>query len=427
MTLFTQDGELIQHRASSGRQVHSGACEMHTNHVTFICGAEVSESLAVGDPKILEQGGSLDIYDAEIHDPSGEGRKAKVSLVAPTRVGPNNVDPPSTSADYTIILPSDVTGVTNKVLQVTGISGRILTTEWANYSSDPMNVRDLELKEDPANGTNKITLQAPTSLGSDYTLILPTGAPALNQFLKCSNAGSGAMVWANEPTPTPAPAACTVNAHWYRVDTNAHWYSYSMGGGSGVWYYPRTNSYSPSRTSHTYSVLGKKNGYTPVGNTSIDSSISYYTSQYGICVYNSTGTTLTISVQAEAEWGLSSSNNTRVQCATYLDGQTWSSATNPPSSWSPSFSNGSSGVVNRYFDYTGSGYPAYWTRQKSDVWSSTIGHGQAMFFAASQWCYCESGTIYSVPENWSISIALCRSSEANSGYEKQYLWTGTRR
>ena len=51
----------------------------------------------------------------------------------------------------------------------------------------------LALSEDPDNGTNKVTLQAPATLGSDYTLTLPTDDGTLNQVLTTD--GSGGLSW----------------------------------------------------------------------------------------------------------------------------------------------------------------------------------------------------------------------------------------
>lgn len=52
----------------------------------------------------------------------------------------------------------------------------------------------LQLSETPANGTNKITLQAPANLAADYTLTLPVDDGTSNQVL--STDGSGVLSWA---------------------------------------------------------------------------------------------------------------------------------------------------------------------------------------------------------------------------------------
>lgn len=51
----------------------------------------------------------------------------------------------------------------------------------------------LRIYEYPANGTNKITLQAPSTLAADYSLTLPTAQASGTQFL--ANDGSGNLSW----------------------------------------------------------------------------------------------------------------------------------------------------------------------------------------------------------------------------------------
>lgn len=52
----------------------------------------------------------------------------------------------------------------------------------------------LQLSEDPDNGTNKVTIQAPATLAADYTLTLPTDDGGANQVLQTD--GSGVLGWA---------------------------------------------------------------------------------------------------------------------------------------------------------------------------------------------------------------------------------------
>lgn len=59
------------------------------------------------------------------------------------------------------------------------------------FSATPLFKTAVDL-EDPAGGTNKITIQAPT-LSGDYTLTLPTTDGAAGQFLKTD--GSGVLTW----------------------------------------------------------------------------------------------------------------------------------------------------------------------------------------------------------------------------------------
>jgi hypothetical protein len=52
----------------------------------------------------------------------------------------------------------------------------------------------LQLSEDPDNGTNKVTIKAPATLGSDYTFTLPTAAGGTNQVLTDTD-GAGTLGW----------------------------------------------------------------------------------------------------------------------------------------------------------------------------------------------------------------------------------------
>lgn len=51
----------------------------------------------------------------------------------------------------------------------------------------------LQLSEDPDNGTNKVTIQAPATLAADYTLTLPSDDGGANEVLKTD--GAGALSW----------------------------------------------------------------------------------------------------------------------------------------------------------------------------------------------------------------------------------------
>lgn len=69
-------------------------------------------------------------------------------------------------------------------------------------SGDSLSVEGaIELLEDPGNGTNKVSLSAPTSLGSDLSLILPSQDGTDGQSLKTD--GSGNLSFGNaEVVPT---------------------------------------------------------------------------------------------------------------------------------------------------------------------------------------------------------------------------------
>ena len=56
----------------------------------------------------------------------------------------------------------------------------------------------LSFSEDPDNGTNKVTIKAPTTLAGDYTLTLPTDDGGANQVLTTD--GSGVLSWSTVAT-----------------------------------------------------------------------------------------------------------------------------------------------------------------------------------------------------------------------------------
>lgn len=60
----------------------------------------------------------------------------------------------------------------------------------------------LQLSEDPDNGTNKVTLQAPATLAGDYILTLPADDGASGEVLTTN--GSGVLSWASALTSTLA-------------------------------------------------------------------------------------------------------------------------------------------------------------------------------------------------------------------------------
>jgi hypothetical protein len=60
----------------------------------------------------------------------------------------------------------------------------------------------LQLSEDPDNGTNKVIIKAPATLGADYTLTLPTDDGEASQVL--STDGSGVLSWATVATDSVA-------------------------------------------------------------------------------------------------------------------------------------------------------------------------------------------------------------------------------
>lgn len=410
MTQTTINGDYVQHNAGSARQVHVGAEEHHNNKVVFDSGTEVDNELAIGNIHRAELTGSVAFYDGEIHDPTGERRCAKVRMVAPTRVGPNNTDPPSTMADYTIILPSDIAGVTNKVLQVTGISGRILTTEWANYSSDPMNVRSLELKEDPGNGTNKITVQGPASLGSDYTLILPTGAPALNQFLSCSNAGTGQLVWT---APSGPPSMYYVHQEWVRQDTSYHWGSYNV----GSYNYWSLRDYSVG----TWGVTLKTKEY----GSGFGTLPWLYTGNHGFTIYNPTAENIYCLVKCEGFIGAYDSGSSA--CGSFGTAITYhhgigNLAGAGGTGWTTTSSNAwVSSPAIRYCSYTGGGYPSGLRPKTSSLTVLlSVNSNWSIRFVPSHYQIQHQGTSYFMPEWSRVKVVMMKTTQGSADQIWQY-------
>jgi hypothetical protein len=96
---------------------------------------------------------------------------------------------PSQQADVFLgILPRDIS--IQGQLNVTGdltVQGTIITPSGA------LSGRTLTLFEDPINGTNAITLEAPANLAADYSLVLPPDAGSLNYVLATD--GFGNLNW----------------------------------------------------------------------------------------------------------------------------------------------------------------------------------------------------------------------------------------
>jgi hypothetical protein len=69
-----------------------------------------------------------------------------------------------------------------------------LASKWTAASAS--GAASLQFAEDTDNGTNKVTIQAPSTLAADYTLTLPSDDGAANQVLKTD--GSGNLSWADQ-------------------------------------------------------------------------------------------------------------------------------------------------------------------------------------------------------------------------------------
>jgi hypothetical protein len=107
-------------------------------------------------------------------------------------VGLGNVDntsdankPVSTAQQTALDLKADTASPT--LTGTTTVRGTLLLQNTSGAQPE------LQLSEDPDNGTNKITIKAPATLSGDYTLTLPTDDGGANQVLQTD--GSGVLSW----------------------------------------------------------------------------------------------------------------------------------------------------------------------------------------------------------------------------------------
>lgn len=102
------------------------------------------------------------------------------------------------------------------------VAGRVFSGELAVAGLSSA-AAAISLAEDTDNGSNKVTVQAPASLASDYTLTLPPDDGDADQILKTD--GSGATDWIDQPVaPIGAIVAwptATAPANWLECDGSA--------------------------------------------------------------------------------------------------------------------------------------------------------------------------------------------------------------
>jgi len=109
----------------------------------------------------------------------------------------------------TVVGTTDSQTLTNKTLTSPAITSPTITSG-ATLRGDLLlqnsagSQPTLQLSEDPDNGTNKVTVQAPATLTDDWTLTLPTTDGNSGEFLQTD--GSGSASWA---TPAGAQSAVT--------------------------------------------------------------------------------------------------------------------------------------------------------------------------------------------------------------------------
>lgn len=84
-----------------------------------------------------------------------------------------------------------------------------LSTKWtAASASGPAS---LQFHEDTDNGTNKVTIQAPSSLAGDYTATLPTALPGATAYLTIDNTGAMST---SAGTGTTSPGGASTNVQY---------------------------------------------------------------------------------------------------------------------------------------------------------------------------------------------------------------------
>ena len=101
----------------------------------------------------------------------------------------------SGTAEWTKIVNSPSTSTDNAIIRWDGTSGNSLQNSLVTVSDlGDVSANSVQLKtsislEDPGVGTNTVTLQAPSGLGSNYGLTLPSGLPQGDSDLVVSNTG----------------------------------------------------------------------------------------------------------------------------------------------------------------------------------------------------------------------------------------------
>jgi len=72
--------------------------------------------------------------------------------------------------------------------ELTSLAGLNFSTKWTSASA--AGPASLQFHEDTDNGTNKITLQAPSTLAGDFSMVLPTALPGGTEYLTIDNTGA---------------------------------------------------------------------------------------------------------------------------------------------------------------------------------------------------------------------------------------------
>lgn len=146
-----------------------------TGTVATLAGAENLSSKTLASPTVT---GTL-----LLQNPSGSQPELALSEDPDNGTDAVTVKAPASFAAYTLTLPTD-DGSNGQVLQTDG--NGVLSWTGVASTNDPtftgtVTLQNpsgsqpiLALSEDPDNGTNVVNIQAPATLGSDYTLTLPT-------------------------------------------------------------------------------------------------------------------------------------------------------------------------------------------------------------------------------------------------------------
>lgn len=148
-----------------------------------------SATLTIADGQTLTVNGSATITNGT-HSGTNTGDQNLFSTIAVS--GQSDVVADSASDTLTLVAGSNVTITTNAGTDTITIaaSGGSSLTEWTAASGT--GPASLYFSEDTDNGTNKVTVMAPTSLAADYVATLPaaTGTIALTSDITGTNSGT---------------------------------------------------------------------------------------------------------------------------------------------------------------------------------------------------------------------------------------------
>ena len=159
------------------------------------------------------------------------GVTGEVPIIGTLNISGNTISTTETNSNLTLdpngsgtLVISAITGITGN----TTVTGTFGVTGETTITGDLViaNQGDLRLRETTANGTNYVALQAPSAVGTDYTLTLPTGVPSTNGQALVSTTG-GVTSW---QTFAVALTYSTVSSSFAAAANNAYFVVTSGGG-----------------------------------------------------------------------------------------------------------------------------------------------------------------------------------------------------